>query len=507
MSSSLRSILATFPAPVVLACLLLPPATRADVTDYVTVERVASGLDQPLYVTAPPGDLDRLFIVEKQSGRIKILELASETLKATPFLTVTGLSTVGEQGLLGLAFHPDYESNGYFYVNFTDTGGDTKVVRYQVSGADRDVADPNSSLVILTIDQPQGNHNGGWLGFGPDGYLYVNSGDGGGSNDTGPGHVSGGNAQDVTDNLLGKILRIDVDGDDFPLDDDRNYAIPPTNPFVGSAGDDEIWAYGLRNPWRSSFDRLTGDLYIGDVGQKAREEIDFQPAGSAGGENYGWRLREGTIATPTGGVGGPAPPGAIDPVYDYEHLDGPFDPFEGNSVTGGYVYRGPNLALRGKYFFGDFVSERIWSIEHDGSAATELIDWTDAFTPDIGSIDQISSFGEDASGNLYVVDLGGQVFRVGSVCTLDLTSTYDVDGLTIDFTIGSSVAVTWSVWLFSGIGTFPLWSFDLGPFEEASFPSVLPNFPAVGNVAILSLFTTADGPICAGFDVVDTGGS
>ena len=484
-------------------CLLAGHEARADVTDYVVVERVVSGLTRPIYVTAPRNDFDRLFIVEQHSGRIRILDLASGLLNPTPFLTVPGLSTGNEQGLLGLAFHPEYETNGFFYVNFTGAGGATNVVRYRVSAANPDIAEPTSAMTILSFAQPQSNHNGGWIGFGPDGFLYINSGDGGGSNDSGPGHTEpGGNAQDITNNLLGKVLRIDVDGDDFP-DPDRNYAIPATNPFVGVQGDDEIWTYGLRNPWRASFDRLTGDLYIGDVGQNTREELNFQPGGSAGGENYGWRLREGKIATPTGDVGGPRPPGAIDPVYDYSHGVGPL---QGFSVTGGYVYRGPNLPLRGKYFFADFSTARIWSIEHDGSAVTEFIDWTASFTPDIGTIDSISSFGEDATGNLYVVDLDGEVFRVGPACTLDLTLTYSVEGLTMNFVLGLAVPATWTTWMVSSIGIFPLWSLPLPPFPNTPLAFTLPDFPAIGTLGILNVFTTDDGAICVDWDVVDTGG-
>jgi hypothetical protein len=311
------------------------------------------------------------------------------------------------------------------FVNLTVEDGRTEIRRYRVS-TDPDVADPQSEQLVLGYAQPQSNHNGGWLGFGPDGYLYISAGDGGGANDSSSGHTQGsGNAQDITDNPLGKVLRIDVDGDAFPADDARNYAIPPSNPFVDATGDDEIWSYGLRNPWRASFDRMTGDLYIGDVGQGAREEIDVQPAGSAGGENYGWRLREGTIATP--GVGGSRPAGAIDPIYDYTRGAGPF---QGFSVTGGYVYRGPVAEIRGQYFFADYSSERIWSLVYDGSEPggfdgsnfTDLIDRTVELAPG-GSLDinQISSFAEDDSGNLYILDLGGEIFRI--VATPDSTTT------------------------------------------------------------------------------------
>jgi len=389
--------------------------------------RVATGLDRPVYLTAAPDDYFRVFVVEQHTGEIRILRRPGFELEATPFLTVAGVSTGNEQGLLGLAFHPDYATNGFFYVYYTDP--DIRIVRYEVS-ADPDVADPGSATPVLGFVHPQSNHNAGWIGFGPDGYLYVSSGDGGNGDDTGAGHTAGtGNAQDVTDNLLGKILRIDVDGDDFPADAARNYAIPPDNPFVGAAGDDEIWVYGLRNPWRVSFDQLTGDLYIGDVGQNRCEELDVQPATSAGGENYGWRLREGVIQTPTSGIGGPAPPGAVEPIFDYPHfptLEACSDPgegFVGFAITGGFVYRGPVAALDGRYFFADYSTGRLWSLRWDGSDPsgfdgtnyTELTDHTGdpEFTPDAGTIANVSAFGEDRDLNLYVLDLDdGEVFYI-----------------------------------------------------------------------------------------------
>jgi glucose/arabinose dehydrogenase len=399
-------------------------AAGASAQGFSTI-RIASGLSRPVFVTQPPGEFDRLFIVEQHTGQIRILRLSTGEVNATPFLTVPGVSQGNEQGLLGLAFHPDYANNGFFYVNYTSP--DTHVVRYEVS-SDPDVADPSSATPVLSIVQPQSNHNGGWTAFGPDGFLYISTGDGGGDDDNDTGHTAGtGNAQDTTDNLLGKILRIDVDGDDFPTDAARNYAIPPDNPFVGQTGDDEIWVYGLRNPWRDSFDRATGDLYIGDVGQMNCEELDVQPASSAGGENYGWRLREGVIATPTGGSGGAKPPGAIDPIFDYSHTNtqlcsNPGAGFRGIAITGGYVYRGPVAALQGTYFFADYGTARLWSLRYDGSAPatfdghnySELTDHTGepAFTPDQGTIDSVPSFGEDNAGNLYVVDLDGDVFFV-----------------------------------------------------------------------------------------------
>ncbi len=405
------------------ACLTFPAAVRAQ--DFA-VKRVASTLSLPVFLTAPPGDTSRVFVVEQHTGQIRILRRNTWTLDATPFLTISGVSTGSEQGLLGLAFHPDYATNGFFYVYLTDPN--TRVLRYSVS-ANPNLANPASGTPVLSFVQPQTNHNGGWIGFGVDGYLYIASGDGGNGNDTGTGHTTAtGNAQDITSNRLGKILRIDVDADGFPADPAENWAAPPDNPFVGITGDDEIWVYGLRNPWRASFDRLTGDFYIGDVGEGACEEVDIQPASSAGGDNYGWRLREGVIATPSGGVGGPAPAGAINPFLDYSHggtsvCSNPLSAFSGFAVTGGYVYRGPVASLRGRYFFADYSRGRLWSAVWNGSAPatfngrnyTSLVDHGDdsAFAPDTGTISSISSFGEDSDGNLYVLDLnGGEVFVV-----------------------------------------------------------------------------------------------
>lgn len=379
----------------------------------VTTVRVANGLSAPVAATAPVGDTQRLFIVE-QAGIVKVLNLA--TNQVSTFLDLrTQVTSGGEEGLLGLAFHPDFASNRRFYLFHTRKYAQVadrafQVVEYQARADDPNAGDPATRRLVLQVADPQNNHNGGWLGFGPDELLYVSIGDGGNSNDDGSGHTAGtGNAQDTTDNLLGKILRINPDPtlDAFPDDPNKNYGIPAGNPFVGVTGDDEIWCFGLRNPWRCSFDRTTGDLWIGDVGQNAREEIDFLPAGNAGGQNLGWRLREGTIATP--GVGGAAPAGHVEPIYDYPHGLGAF---QGNSVTGGSVYRGPIMSLRGKYFFADYVSRQIWSFERNGTGIANLTDWTSQLRPATGSIGGVSAFGEDAVGNLYLIDLDGEVYRV-----------------------------------------------------------------------------------------------
>lgn len=372
------------------------------------VERIASGLSLPVYATDAPGLPNLLFIVE-QSGDIEVLNLDTKLINSNPLITVPNVWGVGERGLLGMAFHPDYATNRLFYVYKTAVNGSTSSVLEYQADAGGVSADPGTERTILEIAQPFGNHNGGWIDFGPDGYLYIGPGDGGSGND--PRQY----AQDITDSLLGKILRIDVNRDDLPADTNRNYAIPPDNPFVDATGDDEIWAFGLRNPWRSSFDRETGDLYIADVGQNAREEINFQAADSVGGENYGWRSREGTMDNAS--VPDAIPPGAIDPIYEYGHNSLPTG---GYSVTGGYVYRGPVAELHGNYFFADYVSSRVWSIrfngddasDFDGTNYADFTDWTDLLNPDVGFINSISSFGEDAEGNLYILDRGGEIFWI-----------------------------------------------------------------------------------------------
>ncbi|MBI4580125.1 MAG: PQQ-dependent sugar dehydrogenase, partial [Planctomycetes bacterium] len=323
----------------------------------------------------------------------------------------SGVTTGSEQGLLGLAFHPQYGSNRLVYVYYTTTGGGTAgqsiVAEYQASAVNPDVADAGvPPRVILHFDQPQTNHNAGWIGFGPnDGYLHIAAGDGGGGGDSGTGHTAGtGNAQDTTDNWLGKILRVDVNGDDFPGDLLRNYAVPVSNPFVGVTGDDEIWAYGLRNPWRCSFDRANGDFYIADVGQSNWEEVNYQPAASAGGVNYGWRLKEGNHCyNPSTNCD---PGGLTNPIHEYSHSFG-------CSITGGYAYRGSIGEIQGVYFFADYCSARIWSLRVVGGAATQVTERTSELAPGGGlSIDSISSFGEDAGGELYICDLGGEVFKL-----------------------------------------------------------------------------------------------
>ena len=375
------------------ACLLLAAGSAAQAQ--LTTELFVGGLDRPVYMTSAGDDSGRIFVLE-QEGAIRIIDAAGN-LVATPFIDLDGTVIGGdsggnEQGLLGLAFHPDYANNGKFYVNFTGSGGDTRIMEYTVSSSDPNLADASSARLVMFYDQPFSNHNGGWLGFGPDGYLYISAGDGGSANDPG-------NRASNLSNYLGKLHRVDVDGgDDFPDDDNQNYAIPADNPFVGTAGAlESIWAYGLRNPWRTSFDRETGDLWIADVGQNVREEVNFQPAGDPGGQHYGWRCREGFRST---GLACGSTSGWTEPVHDYSHGA------NGCSITGGYAYRGCELGdeYQGLYFFGDYCSGLIWTLDANNDFANNLEFDANFF---------VSSFGETAEGELLVADLfAGNIYKI-----------------------------------------------------------------------------------------------
>jgi glucose/arabinose dehydrogenase len=346
-------------------------------------QQVVSGLNMPEGLVNAGDGSGRLFILE-QGGLIRILK--SGALLPSPFLDLTQkVSCCGERGLLGLVFHPKYAENGFFYVDYTEKANNrlySVIARYSVSASDPNVADPNSELRLLQIERQFQNHNGGQLQFGPDGYLYIGMGDGGSEGDP------LGNGQSLN-TLLGKLLRLDVDHT-------QPYAIPPDNPYVNGGGLWEIWASGLRNPWRFSFDRLTGDLYIGDVGQDAWEEIDYLPAGNPGGENFGWSYYEGTHA-----YRGSPPSGIkfVMPVAEYNHA-------LGNSVIGGYVYRGQDLpAWWGVYLYGDYGTGSVWGLLHLANGS-----WQNAQMFSTGI--HISSFGVDENGEIYLVDDNGRILML-----------------------------------------------------------------------------------------------
>jgi glucose/arabinose dehydrogenase len=379
------------------AALVVSMPAEAQTVAMRTKRIVATGLTLPTFVTHAPGDTNRLFILEK-GGRIRVYDLTTNTLLTTPFMTITvagGTSTSDERGLLGLAFDPDYATNGQFYVYYT--GSSTNVLARGTVSANPNVANAGLTTMMSWSD-PFTNHNGGWLGFGPDGNLYMATGDGGSGNDP------NGAGQSLT-TQLGKMHRIKPTvGGAAPY-----YTIPSGNPYATSSTTVQrtFWAYGLRNPWRCSFDRQTGDLWIGDVGQNAQEEINFQPASAAGGRNYGWRCTEGTLNTGLSGCtfGSPS---LTAPVHTYPRTDG-------FSLTGGYVYRGCRLpALQGTYLFADYGSGKYWSFRYENGVKTAFTDRTSQLTPSIegATVNQIASFGEDANGELYIVDHGGQVFKI-----------------------------------------------------------------------------------------------
>ena len=364
----------------------LPPSPTPTVTPIpenlvssIRLEPVVSGLTQPLYVTHAFDD--RLFIVE-QDGLIKIFK--DGALLPAPFIDLT--EPVGynsnEQGLLGLAFHPNYQENGYFFVDYTDLNGRTNIARYRVTD-DPNVADPASGQILLTIPQPFENHNGGMIAFGPDGYLYIGMGDGGSQGDP------NGNGQN-TGTLLGSILRLDVDSAD------GSYTIPSDNPFINDANArPEVWAYGVRNPWRFSFDRLTNDLFIADVGQDTYEEVDWLPAGTAAGQNLGWNYMEANHCYRAGCN----PADFVPAIFEYDHT-------QGCSISGGYIYRGEQfLSLYGNYFAADFCLGTIWGVfqNPDGNWQSTVVH---------PGLIGITSFGEDVNGELYVVVRTGEILQI-----------------------------------------------------------------------------------------------
>jgi glucose/arabinose dehydrogenase len=357
--------------------------------DDIALTPIVTGLERPVFITSARDGTGRTFIVE-QGG--KVLVRKNGVVLSTPLLDITQLVTHGggEQGLLGLAFHPRFKTNRKFYVNYTNRSGDTVIREYKTSTSNPDRTDPTSPRTVLKVDQPYANHNGGMLAFGPGGYLYIGLGDGGGADDPG-------NRAQNTGTLLGKMLRIDVNGK-TPT---RGYDIPSSNPYVGRSGRNEIWQVGLRNPWRFSFDRQTAAMWIGDVGQGSYEEINravHTSTGSGRGYNWGWRVMEGRHChIPSSGC---RTSGKVLPLTEYtQALNGRC------AVTGGYVYRGSRIpALVGYYVFGDFCSGEIWAIRANSSYPPARITLAGA-----GSGRNISSFGESATGELFVVDLGGTI--------------------------------------------------------------------------------------------------
>jgi glucose/arabinose dehydrogenase len=364
----------------------MPTAIPALDTITLKLTPVISGFTKPVHLTHAGDGSGRLFVVE-QAGRILVVKKSQ--VNPLPFLDIVSLvgSNGNEQGLLSVAFHPDYVNNGYFWVYYTDKQGDTVVARYQVSD-NPDVADPTSATTVLNQSQPYVNHNGGQLVFGPDGYLYIGLGDGGAAND--PRN----NGQSLN-TWLGKIIRIDVNNA-------QPYGVPADNPFVGhDQALFEIWSYGWRNPWRISFDRATGDMYIGDVGQNQYEEVDVELADTPGGQNYGWRIMEGAHCFESDSCD-PAGQGLVMPVAEYDHS-------QGCSITGGYVYRGSQSpSLAGIYFYGDYCSGLIWGLRRQADG-----DWEQALLLQSGHT--ISSFGEDEAGELYLLNHNtGEVFQLGN---------------------------------------------------------------------------------------------
>jgi glucose/arabinose dehydrogenase len=386
-----------FAAALVGAAGVLMAATLAGATPPARSHLLTTSIPFPIAISSTSADPQHIYVCARE-GYIFAVDKDTGEVAPDKFLDLSGhVSLDGDDGLLGLAFDPAYTTNGYFYVNYITPDGSGMVQRYRVPAGAR-MADPASAYTIMKYQRPPLGHQGGWIGFSPtNGYLYIASGDG----DPGGTYDAANRAQTIVNEWMGKFLRIDPHSDDFPADADRNYHIPPSNPFVGVASDDEIWSYGLRNPWRASFDRQTGDLYFGDVGMTDWEEVDIEPASSAGGRNYGWPCMEGMHCAPstacTCGAAGLTPP-----VYDYPHS-------VGQTVIGGYVYRGAAIpAYQGRYFFGDWFRAKLWSFVPGGAHGySDLRDHSGEFTPPTTDtpIGWISSFGEDAAGELYVADI------------------------------------------------------------------------------------------------------
>ena len=375
-----------------LSILALSSTLLLPVSAKIAVKKVTDGFDRPVWVGVPQSSKKQLWVMEQHGA---ITSMDPDSGEKTVILDIRKqVSRQGnEEGMLGLAFAPDFTKTGRFYINYVDKEHHTCISRFEVKGGS---IDASKEEIVLRYKQDFQNHNGGWIDFGPDGMLYIGNGDGGSGNDPKQ------RAQDLG-SLLGKILRIDVSVE-------KGYEVPKDNPFLkNKEAKPEIWAYGVRNPWRCSFDKKTGDLWIGDVGQNHWEEISYTTHKDGFGANFGWRLREGEVATPANDVGGDKPKDNVEPVYVYKHGGGKD---EGFSVTGGYLYRGPIKELQGRYIFADYQNPRIWSFELKNGKARDFKDHTDELQPDGGKIKQIPSFGEDLDGNVFIVDHSGPVYQI-----------------------------------------------------------------------------------------------
>ncbi len=415
--------------------LFATASTSAFAQTKLKLQQVGNSFGQPLLVTNPFGETDRIFVVD-QNGRIYIVKNGVQL--STPFLDVNPISSSGgERGLLGLAFHPQFASNGYFFINFTDNSGDTQISRYQVSSTNADVADSASRYDILNIDQPYSNHNGGCIRFGPDGYLYIGTGDGGSANDP-QNRAQNGNS------LLGKMLRIDIDNG-------APYAIPPSNPFVSNSGvRDEIWALGLRNPWRFNFDSATGDMYIADVGQNEWEYIHFEPAGDAGGRNYGWKIIEGSHCfSPSTNCN---TSGLEMPIFEYGHT---FFPAFNCCIVGSEVYRGKSMArMQGRYFFTDSCSQDLWSFRYN-SATNTVSDYVD-HTAESNVAGSGKSLGTDGNGEVYVCR-SAYIYRlVPAEMYLNVPALVTGTLTLIEVTAATPNSPTYLAYSFQGLGSTPI---------------------------------------------------